>query len=421
MLKNIIQRLWGVSDKKYSYEEARAALEEQNNQDKIKLASQEDTKPEVLYYLASDQSPTIRRKVAVNKGTPHQADELLVTDEDTEVRQELARKIARMLPELKEDEVAKIREQAIKILEKLANDQLPQVRRIVSEELKSFDCVPKHIIMHLAGDDHLNVCAPVLEYSPLLNTEDLKEIIAVTTVQGALKAISRRCYVDEEISDAITSSLDIPAVSSLLANKNAQIRESTLDAIINQAEEMEELHHPLVNYANLSIRAIRRIAGFVASSLVDQMITSHNLDKDVAEDLLDRVRERIKDADGGDGGENADTLAEQARSLHNKGMLDDAFIENVVKNRQRELLFHCLSEMAKMPVASIRKILTSKKARRVVALAWRCDLNMRTAIKIQQEIACIPASQVLNAKGGSDYPLSKVDMTYDLALYDGGA
>lgn len=416
MLKKIFDSLRGKKD--YSYEEARLVLENQKKKDKSQLAGHEDTKPEILYYLATDPSADVRRKIATNKSTPHQADELLVRDEDQQVRQELARKIARMLPDLSEDEVTTIREKTLEMLETLANDQLPQVRQIVSEELKTFDCVPKHIIMRLASDEHLEVCAPVLEYSPLLSAEDLKEIIAVTTVDGALKCIAQRSHVEEEVSDAISASLDVPAVAALLANKNAQIRESTLDSIIDQAEEIEAMHKPLAGRANLSMRALKRIAGFVASSLVDQLIRSYSLDEDVADDLLSRVRERIKDRGVGD--DDVDTLAAQAQKFHEQGLLDDEFIENTIKNRQRELLFQCLSQMAQMPVASIRKIIATKKARRVVALCWRAELAMRTAMKVQQEIACVPASQIINAKDGRQYPLSRAEMEYDLALYDGG-
>jgi len=419
MLKSILQKFRSGPGKKYSYEEARLALEKQNNRDKSRLAEHEDTKPEILYYLATDKSADVRRKIAKNTNTPHQADDILVSDEDIEVRQELSRKIARMLPDLSADEVTNIREKAIGILETLASDQFPEVRRIVSEELKSYDCVPKHIIMRLANDDELEVCAPVLEYSPMLSSDDLQEIIAATTTSGALKAIAQRSHVDEDVSDAISVSLDIPAVSALLANKNAQIRETTLDAIIDQARDVEPLHRPLVNCANLSIRAMKRIAGFVASSLVSQMISSYNLDEDVADDLLAKVRKRIKENEPGSDDKN--TLEEQARKFHEQGLLDDSFIENTIKNRQRELLCLCLAQMATMPVASIQKILKSKKARRVIALTWRCELNMRTAIKLQTEIACIPSAQILYAKDGQRFPLSEAEMKYDLALYDGGA
>ncbi len=419
MFKNLLRHIRGDSGKHFSYEEAREILEQQNDQEKSRLADHRETNPEILYYLATDAAPEIRRKVATNANTPHQANSILAGDEDCEVRQELARKIARMLPDLAEDEVTRVREKAIEILETLARDQLPEVRRILSEELKAFDCVPKHIILRLAGDDHLEVCAPILEYSPLLGADDLKEIIAATTVDGALQAIARRKTVDEDVSEAITSSLDIPAVATLLTNENAQIRESTLDSIIDQAEDIQALHHPLVSRASLSLRAIKRIAGFVAASLVDQLIDAYDLDPDLADDLLSRARARISEQ--GPDQEKKDSLARKAADFFEKGLLDDVFLENLVKNRQRELLFHCLSHMAQMPVRSIRKIIGCKKARRVVALAWRSNISMRTAIKIQQEIACIPAGQILNARDGTDYPLSRAEMEYDLALYDGGA
>jgi uncharacterized protein (DUF2336 family) len=418
MLKNFIHRLFSDPNKKYSYEEAREVLEKKNNQDKHKLADSEDTKPEILYYLATDKSAAVRRKIAINVSTPHQANSVLVTDDDVEVRQELARKIARMLPDLAEDEISNIREKVIEILETLASDQFPQVRRIISEELKTFDFAPKHIIMKLASDEQLEVCAPVLEYSPLLSTDDLKEIIAATSVDGALKAMAQRSHVDEDLSEAITLSLDIPAVAALLANKNAQIREDTLDSIIDQATKIEKLHKPLVNCTGLSIRAIKRIATFVASSLVSQMISTYDLDKKLADNLLRQVRTRIKES--GVDEEKKETLENQARKFYDQGLLDDAFIENTIKNRQKELLYLCLAELAKMPADSIRKIIKSKKARRVVALSWRCELNMRTAIKLQLEIACIPSNLILNAKDGFDFPLSEAEMGYDLALYEGG-
>ena len=68
-----------------------------------------------------------------------------------------------------------------------------------------------------------------MEYSPLLSDEDLLEIIAAGPVQGGLSAVARRSKVDVSIADAIVRANDIPAVAALLGNKNAQIREETLD------------------------------------------------------------------------------------------------------------------------------------------------------------------------------------------------
>lgn len=420
MIKNLFKklRIHLSSDEKISYERAREVLENQENKNKYTLANNHKTEPEILYYLAEDTSSEIRKIVACNPNTPPQANQLLVTDENDEVRQELARKIARILPDLPESQKNQVREKTLEILEVLAEDQLSEVRRILSEELKKSSKIPHKIAKKLASDKDLMVCGPMLEYSPLLSDADLKEIIAVTTVEGALTTIAARDSLSEELSHCIVTSLEIPAVSTLLANENAQIREETLDLIIQQAHEVKEWHEPLATRPNLSIRAIKRIAGFVASSLVNKMIESHKLEQTLADDLLSRVRQRINQAGVGD--EDEQTLVVQARDLFEKGVVDDDFIQNAIKNKQRELVIQCLILLSSMPSESVRKILASKKGKRVVALAWRADLSMRSALDIQQNIAFIAPEQFLNAKNGTDFPHSVSEMEYELALYEGG-
>lgn len=420
MIKNLFKKLRThlSADEKISYERAREVLEKQENKNKYTLANNHNTEPEILYYLAEDTSSEVRKIIACNPNTPPQANQLLVTDENDEVRQELARKIARILPDLPESQKNQVREKTLEILEVLAEDQLPEVRRILSEELKKSNKIPHKIAKKLASDKELMVCGPMLEYSPLLSDADLKEIIAVTTVEGALSTIAARDNLSEELSHCIVSSLEIPAVSTLLANENAQIREETLDLIIQQAHEVKEWHEPLATRPNLSIRAIKRIAGFVASSLVNKMIESHKLEQTLADDLLSRVRERINQAGVGD--EDEQTLVVQARDLFEKGVVDDDFIQNAIKNKQRELVIQCLILLSSMPSDSVRKILASKKGKRVVALAWRADLSMRSALDIQQNVAFIAPEQFLNAKNGTDFPHSVAEMEYELALYEGG-
>ncbi|WP_417320015.1 DUF2336 domain-containing protein [Emcibacter sp.] len=415
-MKNLLNRLFDKNDKKsLSYEEAKTALELQKSKDKRLLAQLPETQPEVLYYLASDEDADIRRDVARNESTPIQADEILANDNDDEVRAELARKIARIFPDLSQHDQVQIRETAIDILEKLASDQFPKVRQIVSEELKSSDLVPHRIVKTLARDEELAVCAPILEYSPLLSDVDLKEIIAVTTVSGALSAIARRGQVSEDISEALTNSLDVPAVSALIANQNAQIREDTLDAIIDQARSIEPMHSPLAERPNLSLRAIKRIAGFVASSLVSRMLEKNHLEKDVAEEILTNVRKRIQEQQVDE--DDVQTLAEQARDLVEKGVVDDDFIQNALANKQRELAIQCLALLSDIPVDSVRKLIKSNKSRRIVALCWRSELSMRTALELQHKLAHIPPEEFINAKDGVDFPLSNEEMEYELELY----
>lgn len=398
-----------------SYDEARRLLERGRLNDRRALARRQDMRPEILYFLAEDEDREVRRAVAANPAAPIHADQLLARDSDDEVRLELARKIARLVPDLPPDESIRVRERAIDLLESLARDALPKVRAMVAEEIKRSDRVPRKIVRQLARDLESIVCCPVLEYSPLLDENDLRELIAAGMSSEALSAIARRENLDEAVSDDIAATLDVPAVAALLANDSAQIREDTLDHLIDQAREVAEWHQPLAMRPQLSIRAMKRIAGFVASALVHRMMERNPIDEKLADEILDRVRQRIAEEQVGD--DEAAELAAKARDFHRRGMLNDEFVLDAIENNRRELLIQCLAVMADIEPAVVRRILLSKSGRAVTALAWKAGLKMRTAFKMQTELALVSPSQLVPAKKGRDYPMDESELVWHLSYF----
>ena len=369
----------------------------------------------MLYYLADDSDASVRRDIAANPSTPIQADAKLVADADDEVRQELARKIGRIVPGLGEGDAAALREKTIEVLEILAQDQMAKVRAIVAEEIKSSRNVPKAIVDKLARDVEDTVALPILEYSPLLGDDDLREIIAAGTSSSRLSAIAGRRSVSEIVADDVTATLDIPAISALLTNENAQIREETLDKIIDQAQGVEALHRPLALKPELSIRAMKRIAGFVASALVHRMLETAALEEEQAEDVLERVRDRIAGERVGED-EEAE-LAKKARDFMDRGMLTDSFmVENIEANR-RELLMQCLAVLADVQVSVVRKVVHSKSGRAVTALAWSAGLKMRTAYELQTKFALVPSAQLLHGKDGDKFPIGEDELEWHLSYF----
>lgn len=398
-----------------SYIEARRTLEAGDPAARRELASAGDAEPEILYYLAGDEDCEIRRIVARNGATPRHADTILATDSDDEVRLELARKIARLLPDLGASDNLRLRERTIAVLETLARDSLPRVRAMLAEEIKQSDKVPKGLVRRLAEDVESAVACPILEYSPLLDDHDLRELIAAGLSGEALGAVARRERLGEAVADDISATLDIPAIAALLANPSAQIREDTLDRIIDQAEGVEALHRPLVMRTALSIRAMKRIAGFVASALMHRMLENNPLEETVAEELLERVRTRIL-AERVDEVEES-RLADEAHDLFARGMLDDAMVEELVETNRRELLLQGLALMADLPVPAVRRIVASKSGRAVTALAWRAGLTMRTAFRLQTGFALVSPSQLMPARNGTDYPMDDSELEWQLGYF----
>lgn len=401
--------------KTLSYEDARAVLEKQNHQATLELAARPDARPEMLYYLADEGSDDVRRAVAANPGTPQKANELLAVDRDDEVRVELSRKIARLLPDIDSDTGRQLRDSIIDVLRLLAQDQAPRVRQVLAEELKASPEAPRDVICRLAQDNVSEVCVPILEYSPLLRDEDLREIIAYSRAEGALAAVARRQGVSEAVAADIAKSLDIPAVAALLANRSAHIREDTLNFIVDHAADIMTWHQPLALRPNLSVRLMRRIAGFVASALVQEMINRNDLGAGDGEALLGRVRDRI--ASQPIHQDDMDAMAVTVADLHRKGVITDDFVQEAIDENRRELVVHVLALLADLDVPTVQRILATKDGRRVTALVWKAGLGMRTAYRVQVDIALVPSQKLLYARNGVDYPLTSPQLTESLRPY----
>jgi uncharacterized protein (DUF2336 family) len=413
MLKSLLNRI----SKPKSYEEQRHTLEKDNTKERLRLARREDTQPEVLYYLADDKVPEVRRAIASNRSTPRQADAKLVQDGDDEVRYQLADKIGCLVPEWSAEQREKAEALTITVLRQLAADQLPRVRAIISEHLKSADGVPKDIVLQLARDLEVIVAAPVLQFSPLLSDQDLLEIIAAGREAGTLSAIAKRRGLGGDVADAVAQTLDAKAVATLLANDSAQLREDTLDWIIDNAAVVEPWHKPLVKWPSLTDGAIRRIAGFVATSLVETLCSRNDIDAATAADLAKAVREEIgsdsaaannQDPERIDGGKDA------ATALFNSGGLNDDTLQDAISDGDREFVVHGIALNSGFSADVVDEVLESANARAVTALAWKADLSMRTAMQLQLRIARVRPQSILNARDGIDYPLSATELEQQL-------
>jgi len=369
----------------------------------------------VFEYLAEHGAPATRQAVAANPATPARINRLLADDTAEEVRAELAAKIARLMPGLKARESEEAVALTLATLEVLARDTAVRVRAILADEIKHLDCVPRDVALRLAHDVDDLVAAPILEYSPLLSDADLMEIIASGQVRQILAAVARRRPLGEEVSDALVQSLDVSAVAALLVNPDAKMRKETLDRIVEEAETIESWHQPLVLRADLSARAIRRIGSFVGAALLEQLVARGDLSDATRAHLNRRLRARLEQGEAESGADSAAQIVAAARA---GGTLDDGFVENAAAAGSRETVTLALASLAQVPEATVRKILSQRGAKPLVALVWRAHLSMRTAFKIQTSVMKLTGRDLLPARGGINFPLSKEEMRWHLAYFD---
>lgn len=377
-----------------------------------------DAEPEVLHYLATHGAPATRAAVAANPVASPVTNRLLADDGAADVRAELAVKVARLLPGLSREANAHIFALTVETLERLAGDAAVTVRAVLAEEIKRLTCVPAEIVQRLARDTEAAVATPILEYSPLLSDADLMEIVACAQAHEVLMAVASRRPLGADVSEAIVKSLDVPAVTALLVNPDARIRKETLDRILEEAEEVSEWHLPLALRADISARTIRRIAGFAGSAILERLAARHDLSETTRQHLSREMRARLARADITIGSSTAPArAADMVAKAKAQGRLDAGFLEQVAQAGGRDLTILALAELADVPAATVRRILSARNAKPLVALIWHAHLPMRAAFKIQTGVMRLPTHELLPARGGISFPLSKEEMRWHLAYF----
>jgi uncharacterized protein (DUF2336 family) len=397
------------------YEQSKRLASDPNPRVRGELAATPDIRPELLYFLASDVEAYVRAIVAGNVSTPRHADVVLASDKDDGVRASLADKIARLVPTLPADQKDQLTAMTLQVLEKLAQDHVERVRSVISEALKHMPEAPGGIVRRLARDTASSVASPLLEHSPLLTDEDLVDIIAQSPAKGSLSAIARRGSVTGVVADAIANSDDAQAIATLLANPKAQIREQTLDQIIERAPEHEPWHAPLVRRPSLPLRAIRRLAEFVSDSLVKALQERPDVDAETAAALGETVKRRLVAEPKGIADEQGGSS--RARRLAEEGKLSELEMVSAQERGDRPFLLAGLAALAQCPDKTAEDIMSSSNGKVIMGLCWKAGLSARFAHSIQLKVARIPPREVMNLRGGTQYPISKAQMMWELEGY----
>ncbi len=413
------------------YEETKELASHSDPRVRQILASRADVRPELLYFLAEDPASEVRRCAALNSSTPLQADLKLATDNDEDVRAAVAEKVAHIAPSLAGDEHERTRQTVYEALMILTNDQITRIRQILSESLKDVVNAPHGVVRRLAGDEETVVAAPVLEFSPVLTDEDLLEIIEAGPAAGGLGAISRRSEVSESIADAVAGSKDVEAVADLLSNASAQIREETLDRLIDRAPSVELWHAPLAERPHLAPRAATRLARFLADNLLEVLQQRTDLDTKTLDSVKAVVRRRIdKEAISAESTRPVGTQPpappdfmkltlpiNMVRGLLDAGKLDGSVILKALHSHDYAFVLAALAALGEFPPSIVQRVFAKKSAKGIVAVAWKAGLTAENAVTFQQVLARIGPAKQLCATEDGRFPLSEKQMTKQLEKY----
>ncbi|GAB5389723.1 MAG: hypothetical protein Alpg2KO_26910 [Alphaproteobacteria bacterium] len=412
------------------YEQSKQILTGDDVEARRALALRTDVKPEILYYLVNDPDEQVRKNVSQNMASPRHADALLVHDSDCEVRQNIAHKLGEIVPSMK-SQPASMQALSNSLVETLAADAAAEVRKAVAETLCELDDVPVHVVQQLARDVEAAVAAPMLAKSPILTQDDLLEVIEGEATSAHLIAIAEREGISGNVCDALVRKGESDAISVMLSNNTAQIREDTLDVLLDEAEHHPEWHEPLVHRPRLPSNAVLRLSEFVAGSLIEVLVERTDMDRDTVMTMAEQVKSRLIESDeaarnladerGRTGGvsrsEAERAFYQQAEIDFGNGVLNEESLSGAMDRGEKPYVLAGLSLMTEFSPDIIAEIVDSQSPRAIVALCWSAELTMAFAVKLQTQLGRIESRACLKALHDGSYPLQDADMKWQLKYF----
>lgn len=382
---------------------------------RVRLGAAPDTAPALLRSLATDPSLTVRAAVAMNPAAGGDTDHMLAQDQDERVRTLLARKLATLVPGLAAADQLALRERALATLHRLVTDEAVRVRAAMADVLKDMPDAPRCLILLLARDSATQVFDPVIRLSPILSSEDLLALLADTPAGEVAVAIASRPRLVEEVADAVASSSNVRAITALLANTTAAIREATLDMLAETGGAHEAWHQPLVARPRLSDRATRALSSYVSTHLLDVLAGRADLPVATARDLRQRLEARLNPPpDRTRGDPDIDQAMQEALQLQAKHKLDEAALLAAVQRGEPRMATAILALAAEVPASVVDRAATLRSAKGLLSLVWKAGFSMQVAVPLQTLLARLNPSAVLRPTRGGGFPLAVDEMRWQI-------
>src|SRR6478609_8815153 len=153
----------------------------------------------------------------------------------------------------------------------LLDDPSPLVRQAMSDVFASSQKAPPVVVRALA-DDQFEVAQPLIERSPLLNDEDLVELVAAGKPQTQL-AIAQRPLLTTTVAAALADTASAEACLALLENGDAQITLAAIERIIERFGHTAPIRENLLSRDDLPMtmrqallsKLSQTLAGFVSA------------------------------------------------------------------------------------------------------------------------------------------------------------
>lgn len=290
---------------------------------------------------------------------------------------------------------------ARQIIRLLASDAESRVRKTLADHLKYNAELPHDVAVKLSRDV-LEVATPILEFSPVLNDDDLIDIIQSTQEAGRKMAIARREYLSEKVANTLTqySVESEEVIHTLTKNKGAKLTDATVGFILDNMPESETVLETLVYRGGLSIRIAERLVTMVAEHLKHELIHKYKLTRKDVEKATTTAREYATVGLTGNLAEDSH-IVDLTRHLKEKNRLTFSTMLRALCMGDLRFFEASMATLADIPLPNARKLLRDTTGFR--ALYQKSEMPMSVFDAVNKVLKIVQEESRKGAKTKEEY------------------
>lgn len=172
----------------------------------------------------------------------------------------------------------------------LLKDIEKKVRQSLAEHLCHVPTIPKDIITQITNDD-VDIAVYALEFSRVLEDDDLLKILHSSEEVARLRAIARRENLSSPVVTGLAQTHNISVLTDLFANKSAVISDHAILSAWPEITNNELLAELLVNRGGLSLTIVEKMLSAVSDDLKHRLIKEYKVSAPMATKAAADVRE----------------------------------------------------------------------------------------------------------------------------------
>lgn len=165
------------------------------------------------------------------------------------------------------------------ILIQLSRDFETQLRTKLALQLAATHRAPKQLVMALALDE-ISVSAPIISQSPMLDEQDLVEIVKNKTSAHRL-SVAMRSGITAAVSNALVQSEEPDVLQALVSNKSAEISTAAMDYLVTESKVLTNLQGPLIARDDLSPELVQKMFAFVSNAMKADIQAKYDIDTEL--------------------------------------------------------------------------------------------------------------------------------------------